>query len=288
MGTGGLMASDLQREELADFLRTRRARLVPADVGISPSRRRRTPGLRREEVAQLAGISVTWYTRLEQAQDIRVSARALEGIARALQLTPDECKHLFTLAHQPAPPSAATDERSTPALQQVLDALGACPAYLIGRRWDILAWNRATTVLGDFPSRPSETPNLLAWLFTIPEPRRVFVDWEGHARAVLAQFRVSYSRHAGEPAFTELVAMLKQTSQEFARWWAYHDVLQRGEWRKELDHPSVGRLTLQHLTFEMMGAQDLRLVIQPPEPGSDTAGKIQQLIDRIGTSRRDQ
>ncbi|MBO0796283.1 MAG: helix-turn-helix domain-containing protein, partial [Ktedonobacteraceae bacterium] len=182
-----------RRKELADFLRTCRARLSPTDVGLPPGVRRKTVGLRREEVAQLANVGVTWYTWLEQGRDIHVSRQILESLAQGLRLNIDERTYLFSLAKHPLlPVSDGQREEISPLLQRFLDQLGANPAYIIGRRWDVLAWNRAACmVLGDFRAMPPEQRNIVRFVFTDQELRRRMLDWEGVAQRVLAQFRAS-------------------------------------------------------------------------------------------------
>lgn len=208
-----------RREELADFIRVRRERLSPAQVGLPNSGRyRRTPGLRREEVAELANVSVTWYTWLEQARNIRVSVQILENIATALQLNPDERVHLFLLAQQPLPPiPPPLKDLVSPAVQHILDSLGAIPAYVTGRRLDILAWNQAAcAVFGNFSTMPYRQRNLVWFAFTDPAARHLFVDWEDFARSVLAEFRADCGRYVGEePKYVSFIEDLQTVSLEF-------------------------------------------------------------------------
>lgn len=278
-----------RRSELADFLRTRRTRLPPGAVGLPNRGRRRTPGLRREEVAELANISVTLYTWLEQGRDKKVSAQVLENIANALQLDADERLHLFALAQQqplPIPPSLK--ERVSPAIQLLLDHQGAIPAYVTGRRWDILAWNQAAcAVFGDFSQMPPRQRNLIWFVFTQKAVRQLFVGWEGFAQCTLAQFRLDCDRYLGvELKCADLVEDLRQVSPEFNQWWARHDVLRRTEWCKELAHPVVGRLVLESITFRVHDTPDLRFVVYTPAPESDTAGKLQKLVLRSNDNKQ--
>ena len=182
---------DKRRKELADFLKTRRARLTPAQAGLPDGGRRRTPGLRREEVAMLASVSTVWYTWLEQERDVRPSAQVLDSVAGALRLDPDEKAHLFALADQGSYyPLVRREEVVSPALRRALDALNPNPAYVMGRRWDKLAWNDAMTlVFGDLGSLPAKERNTLWSMFTNQRMRQTIPDWESHARHVLAQFR---------------------------------------------------------------------------------------------------
>ena len=205
-----------RRRALGEFLRSRRARLQPADVDLPPGRRRRTPGLRREEVAHLAAIGPTWYTALEQGRDIHVSAHVLDSLARALRLNTTERAHLFALANRE--PLVEPGERAalTPALQALLDHHEPLPGYVMDQRWDVLGWNRAAAALfGDFATLPPAERNMVWLLFTAPRLRTLLVDWEAHAQQVLGQFRASWGRHADDPAFGELIGRLRQTSPEF-------------------------------------------------------------------------
>jgi len=275
-----------QREdELAEFLRSRRARLLPADVGLPPGARRRTPGLRREEVADLAGIGTTWYTWLEQGRDIRVSADVLDNLARALRLTPDERAHLFRVAHRQPPPRAlAPWEEASPSARRLLATFGGAPAYIMGRRWDLLAWNAAATaVFGDFEALPDGERNMVRLIFTDGELRRRFVDWEGTARGVLALFRADRGRYADDPWFAEVIDDLRRVSPEFGRWWPRHDVRERAAERKEVEHPVVGRLVLEPTSLQLAGSSDLKLVVYAPLPEEDTARKLQRLVGRDDT-----
>ena len=271
-----------RRKELADFLRTRRARLSPADVGLSPGIRRKTVGLRREEVAQLASVGVTWYTWLEQGRDIHVSSQILESLAQVLLLNVDEKAHLFSLANHPLQPSPyIRQEMVSPLLQRFLDQLGSSPAYITGRRWDLLAWNQAASqVLGDFSALPPEQRNIVWFVFTNQEFRRCAVDWEGVAQRMLAQFRVSSGRTPGDPWFTILIEALKQASPEFRLWWPRHEVRGRQDGYKELIHPEVGHLALEYTTFQVSEAPNLQVSVYLASPSSDTAEKIQDLLSR--------
>jgi transcriptional regulator with XRE-family HTH domain len=236
-----------RRRQLAHFLRTRRERLSPEQVGLSPGTRRRTPGLRREELALLAGIGAMWYTRLEQGRDIRVSMQVLESLARVLHIDAEERNHLFILAHEhlPTDPSPLTTVISAP-LQYILDTMGICPAYISGPDWDVLDWNQAMCrIYADFDAMSARERNVLWFLFTNPKARTLLVDWEGDTRRALALFRASTGRYVGERWFTTLVTDLKQISPEFRDWWPRHDVQRVHTGKQELNHPIVGRLVMQ-------------------------------------------
>ncbi len=272
-----------RRQELADFLKTRRARIKPAEVGLSDGIRRRTPGLRREEVAQLGSIGVTWYTWLEQGRDIQVSGQVLESIARVLRLTTDERKHLFYLANQPLfDKPSSLHEVVSPALQTLIDNLGACPAQIIGLRMDILAWNKAAcATFYDCFKIPVEQRNRIWIMFSDPNVRRTLVDWEGHAQRVLAEFRAVCDYHAGDPWFMQLVDNLKHISPEFRQWWSRHDVQGRPAGRKEYNHPIVGRLVLHHTMLQVVDNPNLKIVVYTPLPEADTEQKLQQLLIKL-------
>ena len=205
-----------RRKALAQFLQARRERLSPEAVGLPTSSRRRTPGLRREELALIAGIGLTWYTMLEQGRDIHVSQQILESLAQALQLSQVERAHLFSLAQQSIVPAPSMPrEVVSPFLQRFLDQLEPGPAYITGRRWDLLAWNRAACeVLGDFQVLAEAERNIVWFIFTDQEFRRRVGDWEGVAQRVLAQFRVSCGQGPGDPRFADLIERLTVRREE--------------------------------------------------------------------------
>jgi transcriptional regulator with XRE-family HTH domain len=243
------------------------------------SKRRRTPGLRREELALLAGVGITWYTWLEQGRDITVSAPVLESLARVLQLDADERTHLFLLAREqvPATPIPAT-ETVTPALQLILDSMGVYPAYVICPRWDIIAWNQAAVrVYGDFSTMSERERNLLWFLFMDQRQRTQIVDWEAEARHTLALFRASTQRAIGEAWLTELIADLSQASPEFREWWSHYDIQEMYPCQMQLDHPRVGLLHLQATSFQLTDHSDLRMIVYTPAPGTEALTKLTML-----------
>ncbi|MBW4558701.1 MAG: helix-turn-helix transcriptional regulator [Trichormus sp. ATA11-4-KO1] len=238
------MNEQKRREELAHFLQTRRAKLKPAQVNLPNGSRRRIPGLRREEVAELAEIGVTWYTWLEQGRDIKVSLKTVERIAAALRLDEHEKKHLFLLTKQPLFLSSAPDTPMvSKSMQHILDALRITPAYITNHRWDILAWNRsACALLGDFEQMPLKERNLMWLAFTDTTIRQLFVDWEDFAQCLLAQYRSAYGYYEDEYQSRELTEALQELSSEFQEWWSCHNVISSGKCHQELAHPIVGRL----------------------------------------------
>ena len=277
-----------RRAEVARFLRTRRERLAPASVGLPAGGRRRTPGLRREELAELAGVGVSWYTWLEQGRPITVSAQVLDSLASALRLDAAETAHLFILARGelPAPPAPAT-EGVVPAVQRILDALAASPAclpaYVANARWDVVAWNEAARcVFTDFAALPAHERNLLRFIFTHPQARRLYRDWAGTAKRNLAIFRASTSRYVSESWLADLVADLSRASAEFAAWWPRADVLGIPQDGKEIQHPLVGCLALEPTLLQVGQTPDLWMIVYTPLPGTDTAAKLQRLIDAGG------
>src|SRR4051794_13443102 len=218
--------AERRRDELAHFLKARRASLLPEDVGLPGGGRRRTPGLRREEVAQLAGVGTTWYTWLEQGRDVRASRSVLEALAQALRLTPAERAHLILLGRgEELSGEELPRETVSPTLQRLIENLGTGPAYILGRRQDYLAWNRAlAVVMGDPAELPEGRRNQIWATFTDPRRRRMMSDWEETARSAVARFRADCARHVGDPSFDELISALLEASPEFREWWPRHEV----------------------------------------------------------------
>jgi transcriptional regulator with XRE-family HTH domain len=275
-------------QELGDFLRTRRARLAPEDVGLPRGSRRRTPGLRRAEVAHLAGVSVDWYTWLEQGRPITVSTQVLESLVQALHLHAHERDHLFFLAHQQPPPARAMEPETVSAtLQHFLDQQGLSPAFVLGRRWDWVAWNEAAQVVfGDFGQMTTHERNAVWRIFTSQTHRQLLVDWEGHARRVLAQFRATCGRYPGDPRLAELIHDLMLVSPEFRAWWPDHEVLGTLEGYKTLNHPHAGYLMFEHLTFQVVDTPDLTVNVYTPLEVADTPAKLSQLLaERASVAR---
>jgi transcriptional regulator with XRE-family HTH domain len=277
-----------RREELADFLRHRREALRPEDVGLPNGGRRRTPGLRREEVAQLAGVGTTWYTWLEQGRDVRASLDVLEALSRALRLDQAERSHLIMLGRgEEAPPCKSPVERVSPTLRRLIGNLGPNPAYIIGRRWDYLAWNdAAVALLGDLGAVPRAARNH-AWLtFTDPARREMFTDWARSSRTLVAKFRADSARHLGDPEFESLIAALRRSSPEFARAWDRHEVSRSGEGRKDLRHPGAGMMSFSHAVFHPVEKLDQRLVLYSPLPENETEAKLARLMSSRATGAR--
>jgi transcriptional regulator with XRE-family HTH domain len=255
--------------------------LQPEDVDLPYfGARRRVPGLRREELAQLAGVSAAYYTRLEQGNARNVSAAVLDAIADALRLDAAEREHLEHLA-KPAPRrgrAANRPQRVRPQVQHLLDAMEGIPAYVLGRRADVIAWNRmACALLGDFAARPQEQRNM-AWLvFMDPASRELYDDWEGKAHDVVACLQMDAGRHPDDPKLAALIGELSVKSPEFRRWWAAHDVRGRGPCAKEMHHPVVGRISLSNETMVLPADPDQQLVTYAAEPGSPSEQALRLL-----------
>ncbi len=264
---------------LGSFLRSRRARLDPATFGFGTSRRR-TPGLRREEVAQRADVSVTWYTWLEQGREGAPSIDVLYRLADALTLSPPEREHLFLIAKKGATERAGSPQPIiTPRLQRVLDALVYSPALVKTSTWDVLAWNvAASKVLTDYASLEPERRNILRLLFGNPDIRRRNLHWETQAKLLVSTFRLESAR-TGHPETTRaLVEEMSLLSPEFATLWAENDVNSYGEGVKHIDHPIAGPLALEFSTFAVDGQPDLSLLVYTAATPSDLRG-IQTLVD---------
>jgi transcriptional regulator with XRE-family HTH domain len=263
-----------------EFLTARRANLSPSALGFPDTSRRRTPGLRREEVAQLSGVSVTWYTWLEQGRDIQVSDQVLESIATALRLGLDERNHLFRLARKDVPGSLPSiTETASPALQTVVDNMRTGPAWAIDHKWDILAWNQAACeVFGDFSKMPTEERNILRFVFTDEGLRQRLENWELFAHSMLATFRDSCSKYIGVSWFSRLVEDLQELSPEFRAWWTQYEVRSTPVKRIKLNHPQLGILDLNNVSFQVMNNPELRMCVYAAELESKTACKLQQLV----------
>jgi transcriptional regulator with XRE-family HTH domain len=279
-GRQAALNGERRRAELADFLRRRRAAIRPDDVGLPNGGRRRTPGLRREEVAALAGVGTTWYTWLEQGRDVRASLDVLEALSGALRLTPAERTHLVLLGRGETPPPCKSAERVSATVRRLIENLGPNPAYVLGRRWDYLAWNDAASALfGDLAEVPRAARNHLWLHFMDPARRNMFNDWQRGARLMVAKFRADSARHIGDPEFEQLVHSLRQSSPEFCQAWKRHEVARSGEGRKEVIHPQVGRLLFEHAVFHPTESPEQRLILYSPLPDEDTPAKLAQLLE---------
>ncbi len=273
-----------RRHELAKFLRNRRARIVPEQVGLPQGTRRRTPGLRRGEVALLAGVTPEWYSRLEQGQDIHVSVQLLESLARVLQLDTNERTHLFLLAlKQPPPIETFSPMTINPTFQQFLQQLGTTPACVVDARLNVVEWNAAFSATigvasGYSAMMPERERNIIWRIFTSPLLRQENEEGEKLARMFLAQFRAGYGRFINDPWWATQIAELSQISPAFRKLWARHDVLNGPEGWKSMHHPLVGELTFDFFLLQAVNSCDLRLLIYSPRSNSGTAEKIERLL----------
>lgn len=264
-GAGEELDGRVRRQELAHFLRTRRERTQPEHVGIVTGGRRRTPGLRREEVAQLAGVGVTWYTWLEQGRAIRPSDQVLDAIGRALRLDRYEREHLFALAGSAEAVIARECDRVSPGLLLVLERLGDYPAAVLNGRQDFLAYNRAYQgLIGDLDGLPFDERNLLWVVFCYPALRERLMDWEASARLCTARFRVQMASHASEPAWRALVKRLLVASPDFARIWGEHEVTGTEAVLKRFAHPELGLLSFHGVSLACAQTAGNRLSVYAP------------------------
>jgi transcriptional regulator with XRE-family HTH domain len=251
---------------LGQLLRDRRSRLSPADVGLPAGNRRRTAGLRREEVALLASVSPTYYTFLEQGRPVRPSEQVLDALADALRLTAAERRYLRVLAHGDDPgaavaPVAEPLETIDPEVAALVQRLEPDPTIVKGRRWDVLAANPAACALfTDWTGLPPGQRNLVRWMFTTPRAREVYLDWEPEAQAMLARFRLAAARHPGDPAFTALIEELQRDSEHVRAWWPRHDVRAVGSGTKKLRHPVLGPVSYSHVVLQVADHPEQTLV----------------------------
>jgi len=257
--------------ELGEFLRSRRERLRPEDVGY-PDTRRRAPGLRREEVAAMAGVAVSWLARLEQGRAHSVSAEVLAALSSPLRLDDAERVHLFALAGFRAVPAAA-ETAIAPALRVLLDALDPCPAYLLDRAWNIVAWNEAEADL--FPVlRGLDRPNLLELVFENASLAALMADHDEELVRLVSQFRLHRTDWPDDPDLSAMITRLCETSPRFAERWAAKDVAAFATTRRVFDHPGAGRLEFDHHRFGALDQTGLQLVVYTPVPGSDSAARL--------------
>lgn len=263
---------DRTRADLSEFLRLRRERLSPTALGLPAGSRRRTPGLRREEVAALAGVGLAWYTWFEQGRNISVSAAFLENLARVLKLDPAERRHLYLLALQrpPAEPGR-TVCTVPPQVRRLMDDLPARPAYILNLRWDVVVWNAAADHVFGFSAQAPGRRNLLWMLFVAPAMRQVFVDWQAQAPAILSTFRRDFASAAGVPDIAELVDELERVSPDFKAWWREHDVHGTCMGVRKLHIEPLGEVAFEHATLSVDESRHLRLVVYAPAPDEPRA-----------------
>lgn len=268
-------------KELADFLKTRRAKIMPSQVGLLSTTRRRTPGLRREEVAQLAGIGLTWYTWLEQGRPIHVSVSVIESLSKVLLLDKNERIHLYLLANQPLPADVPEYQSVvSPALQHVLDSLIFCPSLVTDQRCNVIAWNKEANLLfGDFAEMNSRERNIVWAMFTNKKYKQLFSDWNLYAKHLLGGFRATCGQYIEDSWLVQFIDDLKMQSAEFKSWWSLHEIESTSEKFKKLHHPTVGILDFEVSNFDVLDNMGLKLIVHVPLPETDTAAKIKLLLD---------
>jgi len=271
------------RAELAAFLRARRARLSPRQAGLpeagSPGRRR-TPGLRRQEVAQLAGMSVDYYIRLEQGRGPHPSRQVLSALARALMLTADERAYLFRMAGESPPPVAGPSREITPGIRHLLDSMPRTPAYVVDAAYNVLAWNQlATHFIGDLSGHADR--NMIRWTFRREPADTIWSDehFVRFTRSTVADLRAAYARYPGDPAIDHLVTEMLALSPRFAQMWAEHEVEERGPMLKRVSHPQIGALEFECQVLHI-AATGQRLIAYCAAPGSATEAAFRRLASR--------
>lgn len=285
------MTSDhhvLRRKELGQFLRLRRERIKPTEDLLQRHARRRTPGLRREEVAEQAGVGISWYTWLEQGRDINVSPEVMRRISRALGLDRDEARHVFRLAglgvQEEAPPVPTSLK---PSLQRLLDAMEYIPAYVHNARWDRIGWNDAALALmGDFSNDPPEERNTVWRTFLSPEVRAYTADWEHIARIVIAEFNASISQQFDDPWLVEFTERMSARAPEFRALWQQREVIPRQEEETCIQHKLAGALHLERLILQIPYEPSLSLVLFTPLEIAETPRRIKELVDGFRADRR--
>ncbi len=269
----------VRRSELSAFLRSRRERITPAQAGLPAGGRRRTPGLRREEVAQLAGVGVTWYTWLEQGRDIKVSDQVLDAISRTLMLDRDERAHLYTLAGASEQPAGTECVELTPAVRAMLDKFMPFPATVQNGKYDLLAWNTAYRwLIRDVEAIPPDDRNCMWLLFTDPAWRKAIADWDEAAQRMVAQFRAQMAEHLAEPAWKAHLRRLRTASPEFAALWERHEVRAIVTKAKRVRNAYVGMLRFETVSTWLNPRPGTRFLVYTPVD-AETTRRMERLIE---------
>ncbi|WP_051791989.1 helix-turn-helix transcriptional regulator [Amycolatopsis jejuensis] len=273
-------------QQLAEFLRSRRGRVRPADLGLEPGSRRKVAGLRREELAMLAGVSTDYYQRIEQGRDVRPSDRVLDALGRALNLTDDETRHLHLLARaarRPVTPRRRASEQVPETTRRLLHTMTG-PALVLGSHLDVLAWNPlAGSLFGGLDTVPGGERNVLRAIFLNPEARYVCPDWEASAIEYIGMLRAAAAADPDHPRVQELVGELSVRSADFPELWARHDVRETTRGRKHFGHPQVGAITLDWDAYPLPGRPGPTLIVYTAVPGSADAERLQVLASLLAT-----
>lgn len=272
-------------QALSVFLKTHRAKIQPQSVGLPVGTRRRTPGLRREEVAQLAGVSSTWYTWLEQGRDIKVSTSVLDCISTSLQLSVDERKYLYALALETGPGTTLIHEQSvpqiSPSLNRILLELKHCPTLISDRRCHIVGWNQAAShVFLDFEQIPYEQRNMIRLLFIRKEFQRLAINWEQFVKGYLAIFRAYYGQYVEDPWYNHFLEEMRGIHPRFDDLWEQSDVSSAPDVLLEFRHAKAGKMLFHLTSLQVHGSEDLRCSIYTPAPDSTTESKLKQLLEQ--------
>lgn len=277
------MNSTARLQALSAFLKSQRAKISPESVGFPAGTRRRTPGLRREEVAQLAGVSTTWYTWLEQGRDIQASPSVLDCVAGALKMNADERKYLYSLAIEDGSTTYAPENeplRISPSLQKIITGLEHCPVIVSDRMCNIVGWNQAAChVFLDFDRIPPEERNMIRLLFSRREFRRLAVNWEQFASGFLSMFRSYYGRYVSDEWYERFLREMTETHPEFRSMWEHGQVSYAPEVHLEFRHAKAGKMVYELTSLSVSGQDDLRLSIYTPAPDTPTENKLRRLMD---------
>ncbi|NGZ75765.1 helix-turn-helix transcriptional regulator [Saccharibacillus alkalitolerans] len=280
------MNSTARLQALSVFLKSQRAKILPEDAGFPVGTRRRTPGLRREEVAQLAGVSTTWYTWLEQGRDIQASPSVLDCIAAALRMNADERKYLYSLALEAAssvPSAESANLQIGPALQKIITGLEHCPAIVSDRMCNIVGWNAAAChVFLDFERIPPDERNMIRLLFERREFRRLAVNWEQFASGFLSMFRSYYGRYVGDDWYERFLEEMIAAHPEFKTMWEHGQVSYAPEVHLEFRHAKAGKMVYELTSLSVYGPDDLRCSVYTPAPDTTTEAKLRRLMEEGG------
>lgn len=278
------MKNQTRYEALSAFLKAKRAKIQPQSVGLPTGIRRRTPGLKREEVAQLAGVSTTWYTWLEQGRNIKVSSSVLDAIASALQLNNDERKYLYDLAFEGnihVPKKEIEQTKIFPSLEKILKELVYCPTFITDRHFQIVGWNQAAAhVFVDFTQIPEEHRNLIRLVFTRKELRSLAVNWEHFVKGFLAIFRAYYGQYVGDEWYSQFLEEMAQLHPEFQSLWQESQVSMAPEVLIEFRHAKAGKMLFNLTSLQVQGDLDLRCSIYTPVEESTTEVKLKRLMEK--------